>query len=162
MATGSPAQRYIYGRNFFDWKVISPHLPKNLKNSLHLGSGVGIFDLVMINHYHKNQQTPHFTLVDLVKRGEYNIIDVAKTVMTTNQVPAKSHRLVSAEQAQPIKDRKYDLIISLRGLAFMFPYTFYSVRLRPADADLVRAIGHLRREGLRSPEWALRCLIADS
>ena len=120
-----PAEAYFNGRVASDYVNLVDHIPADPETSqltvLDIGSGVGGINILLGRHYEKGIDV---TLVDKTERQGISVIDEAVGLLQSNVEGITARGL---EPGSPkVTDRKYDLILSLRGLGYMFPYSFYA------------------------------------
>lgn len=123
----NPAEAYFNGRVASDWINIKPLIPRleDGANVLDIGSGIGGINILIGQRYGAGT---HITLVDKSDRQGSSVIEEGVKLVSEN-APGTTVR--GLEPGSPeILDRQYDLIISMRGLAYMFPYSFYAEEIK--------------------------------
>lgn len=126
---GDPILRaYHRGRILPDWYRLRPHLPERVTSVLDIGSGLGAIDLLIYRHLGE----PHLTFVDRAQRWEgtrkFNVIETSRGLLSANGVPLRKMTHLDAYDSGTlgkIAAGSYDLVLSLRGLGYLFPYEAY-------------------------------------
>ncbi len=116
-----------------EFNEIIPHLPKESKNILDIGSGLGIIDLFLNNYY---AEEAHFTLLDKnniekkIKYGfsdnyeAYNLLKTTERFLSNNGLKKEKIKLINADYVSNL-DKEYDLIISLISMGYHYPLNKY-------------------------------------
>lgn len=150
-----PEELYFRRRVLEDWRTLRRHLPAALRCVLDIGCGIAGIDLVL----HRALGQPRLVLVDKSRREQsdrsFDVIGAAEEFLTANGVAAEKIAALSS-QAADLRDRlrreKPDLILSLRGLCYMFPYEAYRETLREVLAHGGSLIVDVRRMDPRALE----------
>jgi hypothetical protein len=122
------AKAYIHGRTEdCDVFPLLPHLPEKVENILNIGGGAGVFEPLIFNHLNR----PKITLVDKADRlapdgVTYSLKNLAEDFWRANGIGSEQSRFLTPENYERFAcDRHYDVIVSFRALAFLFPYDWY-------------------------------------
>lgn len=137
-----PEELYFRYRVLEDWETLRPHLPAAARDVLDIGCGIAGIDLVLS----RALQEPRFFLVDKSRRAHedksYDVVAAAREFLTANGVAGERIVTLSSQRRdlhEALKRERYDLVLSLRGLCYMFPYQTYRQTLR----EVVRGGGRL-------------------
>ena len=108
-------------------------LPKNVKNIMDIGCGLGIIN-ILLNKFYNDE--PSFYLLDKnridkkIKYGfssnyeSYNELNKTKQILTDNNI--KENRLFLFDVEKDILiDSKIDLVISLKSMGYHYPFETY-------------------------------------
>lgn len=121
-----PSEAYFSGRVNEDWNSISAILSKNTYQILDIGCGVAGMTLTLAKNFPEAQ----LTLIEQAERkqenGTFHLLDIAKELLMSNDIhESRCEFLDSHGDKYNHLNKKFDLIISLRALAYSFPYTIY-------------------------------------
>ena len=112
-----------------DWEQLRPCITRQSVKALDIGCGIAGVDLLL----HRHLKRARLTLVDKADRRQngktFNLLQAAGEFLQTNGVPANHFELIDSQAPdlfERLQKRKYDLIISLRALGYMFPYDTYA------------------------------------
>ena len=116
-----------------EFKEILKYLPKRIKNVVDIGSGIGIIDIYLNNHFSNDI---NFTLIDKnhiekkvsygfdAKGQFYNNFNLTKDFLLNHGINNKKLILVDADEKDDI-DNKFDLVISLLSMGYHYPISQY-------------------------------------
>lgn len=134
---GGGPRAWLLGRVSRDWELCRRHVPAWARSVLDIGCGAGGLDLLL---YHALER-PRLTLLDKrerVQRGvSHDVVGAARAFLAQNGVPRRDVRAVDAQSlraARRLAEDRYDVIISLRALGYIFPYEAYRALVRTALA----------------------------
>ena len=131
-------EAYFEGRVLEDWTNLVPHLPAHAESTLDIGSGIGGIDVLMAERY-KNADISLTDQANRIQDGKsFNVLNAARELFKTKQIQSSRVHLVDSATPLELNKRDYDVILSLRALAYMFPFEYYH--------DLIR--DHLRIGGV--------------
>lgn len=121
-------ETYFRGRIADDWETIRSFVPADTRSVLDIGCGVAGIQIPL---YHA-LTNPQIHIVDKGVREQsgrtFNVIEAARELLVTNGVPAADLHVFDAHQKNTqarLEEKRFDFILSTRGLAFMFPYGIY-------------------------------------
>ena len=113
-------------------ETFKKYLPKNVKNIMDVGCGLGIID-IYLNRIFNN---PNFFLLDKnridkkIKYGfssnyeSYNDLNETKNLLLNNEIKLDQINLVDVEKTININE-KIDLVISLKSMGYHYPLENY-------------------------------------
>ena len=116
-----------------EFKGISKYLPERMSNILDIGSGIGVIDVFLNQHYKGNV---NFTLIDknftenkvyygFNDKGQaYNDFRVTKDFLLTNGLKSNQISIFDADSNYS-SNAKYDLVISLLSMGYHYPVKQY-------------------------------------
>ena len=108
-------------------------LPKNVKNIMDIGCGLGIVD-ILLNKFYNDE--PSFFLLDKNRIDRkitygfssnyesYNNLEVTKSILLHNNISENRLFLFDVEK-DIIINQKIDLIISLKSMGYHYPFEIY-------------------------------------
>jgi len=149
-------EAYYLFRVLPDWEQLRLHIPAKTTAVLDIGCGIGGIDFLL----HRNLKRAKLTLIDKAERPQngqtFNVLECAEQFLQANGVPGKDIQTVSSQAPdlfERLQKRRYDLIVSLRALGYMFPYDVYASMipnlLRPRGR-LILDLQTMDRDTLRS------------
>lgn len=126
---GMPAEEaYFRFRVVEDWTQLQPHLPPAPFAALDLGCGVGGVALLLA----REGGADRLTVVDKSRReheqGSFDVVGAARELLEANGVASGSVRALSSQDPglhALLRRERFDLVVSLRALGYMFPYEAY-------------------------------------
>jgi len=131
------ARAYQEGRIAGDWRNLRRHLPNRAESVLDIGSGIGAIDVLL----YRALDRPRLTLVDRAKRTlqgrDFDVLRVSREFFDGNDVPDSKARWIDARDPAAlgaVAADSYDLVLSLRGLGYLFPYELYRGAIRSSIA----------------------------
>ena len=113
--------------------TIKNFLPKNIKNIMDIGCGLGIINIFLNEIY---QKEPNFYLLDKnhvdnkIKYGfssnyeSYNDLNETKKILLDNGLKDNSINILDVDKNISIK-KKIDLVISLKSMGYHYPFENY-------------------------------------
>ena len=116
-----------------EFNSIKNYLPKNSKNILDIGCGLGVINIYLNDYYSKKS---YFTLIDKnyvdkkVAYGfnnnseSYNKLEITKDFLILNGFKKQQLQLINADEKFVLKN-KYELIISLFSMGYHYPIENY-------------------------------------
>ena len=121
--------------NEFDieFNQLKKFLPRNVNYILDIGSGLGIIDIYLNNHFNN---VPKFTLIDKThlekkvsygfdNRGQfYNNFDLTLDFLKENGINGERINLIDVDLKESICNN-YDLVISLLSMGYHYPVDQY-------------------------------------
>lgn len=128
---------YICDFIALDWVMLRNHLPKHAANILNIGGGIGLFEFFLQQHYqgkcaHTLIELEQMQQVDHAYAGDhaYDLQQAIKVLATAGDIFAinglsEKTRLVASTQAQLAGNQRYDMILSIRSLSFLYPLETY-------------------------------------
>lgn len=142
-----PEEAYFRHRVLADWRNIRPHLPSNIGKVLDIGCGIAGLDLALC----RGLGRARLFLVDKDRREQgdrsFDVLATAREFLAANGVRPRDIATLSSQSGdlhERLKRRRYDLVLSLRGLGYMFPYETYRETLRSVVAKDGRLILDIR------------------
>lgn len=114
-------------------KLIMKYLPKDAKNIMDIGCGLGIINIFLNKIYNYKS---NFFLLDknridrVIKYGfsldyeSYNDLKETRNLLINNQIKPKSISIIDVEKEFNI-DVKIDLVISLKSMGYHYPIDIY-------------------------------------
>jgi len=143
-----PERAYFRHRVLADWRMIRPHVAPGTRVILDIGSGIAGIDLLL----HRALPESRLVLVDKSRREQdgrsYDVVAAAREFLTANGVADEAIVTLSSQAdglADALARERYDLVLSLRGLGYMFPYQTYRRVLRRVTRPGSRLILDIRR-----------------
>ena len=116
-----------------EFNSIKNYLPKNSKNILDIGCGLGVINIYLNDYYSKKT---YFTLIDKnyvdkkVAYGfknnseSYNKLEITKDFLILNGFKTEQLQLINADEKVVLKN-KYELIISLFSMGYHYSIENY-------------------------------------
>jgi SAM-dependent methyltransferase len=139
-----------------EFNSLREHLPSQVGCVLDIGCGVAGIDAYLFKHFHS--APPEFFLLDrsqtepgvfygFKSRGAfYNSLEIARTLLTSNDVPSGNIHLVEATTSNEINiDAEPDLVISLISWGFHYPVETYLERTHEVMKNGGRLIIDVRK-----------------
>jgi SAM-dependent methyltransferase len=120
-----------------DFNMINPFIPSETKNILDIGCGLGLIDVLLYDYYKNTNLHLLDKTNDISKdtsiRGFnkeyifYNSMDATKEILMTNGVPYDKIYIyeTTPENLKQIREKKYELIISLLSCGWHYPIETY-------------------------------------
>lgn len=125
-----------------DWPSVVPALDGVLENVLDIGGGIGGVSLLLV-------KMAGVKSVTLVEKSEREAIEghayphrAARGLFRANHIPDRVLEILDVYDQTlfaKLSGRSYDLILSLRALAFLFPYEMY----RPTLLEVLKPGGRM-------------------
>tara|TARA_B100000242_G_C42950436_1_gene440708 strand:+ start:157 stop:861 length:705 start_codon:yes stop_codon:yes gene_type:complete len=137
-----------------EFNSIKNYLPKNSKNILDIGCGLGVINIYLNDYYSKK---PYFTLIDKnyvdkkVAYGfnnnseSYNKLEITKDFLILNGFKTKQLKLINADENFVINN-KYELIISLFSMGYHYPIENYIDIIKKNSTKSTKVIFDLSME----------------
>jgi len=114
---------------------ILPHVPKNTKNIVDIGCGIGLLSLLL----YRNLEEPELKLIDKTKTEEeiyynyenkgafYNSLNIAKKILIENKVNEEKIQMIEAPDNGKIEieENSIDLVVSTISWGFHYPVKTY-------------------------------------
>ena len=116
-----------------EFNQIINFLPKDVNYILDIGSGLGIINVFLNNHFNN---IPKFTLIDKTRlekkvsygfdsQGQfYNNFDLTLDFLQDNGIDRERINLVDADSKETV-DKNFDLVISLLSMGYHYPLNQY-------------------------------------
>ena len=137
-----------------EFNSIKNYLPKNSKNILDIGCGLGVINIYLNDYYSKKS---YFTLIDKnyvdkkVSYGfnnnseSYNKLEITKDFLILNGFKTKQLKLINADENFVINN-KYELIISLFSMGYHYPIENYIDIIKKNSTKSTKVIFDLSME----------------
>ena len=137
-----------------EFNSIKNYLPKNSKNILDIGCGLGVINIYLNDYYSKK---PYFTLIDKnyvdkkVAYGfnnnseSYNKLEITKDFLILNGFKTEQLQLINADE-NFVLNNKYELIISLFSMGYHYPIESYIDIIKKISTKSTKVIFDLSME----------------
>ena len=116
-----------------EFNQIINFLPKDVNYILDIGSGLGIIDIYLNNHFNN---IPKFTLIDKTRlekkvsygfdsQGQfYNNFDLTLDFLKDNGIDRERINLIDVDSKEAV-DKNFDIVISLLSMGYHYPINQY-------------------------------------
>tara|TARA_Y100001935_G_scaffold246475_1_gene241190 strand:+ start:81 stop:785 length:705 start_codon:yes stop_codon:yes gene_type:complete len=117
-----------------EFEILKKYLPRNVKNVMDIGCGIGLIDIFLNNYFTDCQK---FYLLDKnnidskIVYGfsdnyeSYSITNVTKNFLINNNIQEHKLNLIDVDKNFSIKPNSIDLCISLVSMGYHYPFSQY-------------------------------------